>query len=300
MTLGKGRTMIPKELFEKVRRIEIKTKSIVNDIISGEYQSVFKGQGMEFSEVRTYMEGDDIRSIDWNVTARAGEPFVKKYVEERELTVMLVVDASASGNFGTVQQMKAEMAVELCALLAFSAIKNKDRVGLIIFTSGVEKYIPPKKGKNHVLRVIRELLYFKPEKSGTNIAEAVNFLNRVQRKKAVVFFVSDFLASAYTASFRVAARRFDMIAVSVTDPREQEIPNVGLIELRDPETQKTLLVDSGNKTFRERYRERNIQRRKTLKSLFRSMNVDQIEISTSEDYVEPLVRFFKKRERMLA
>lgn len=291
--------MIPKEVLEKVRRIEIKTKSIVNDILSGEYHSVFKGQGMEFSEVRTYIEGDDIRTIDWNVTARAGDLFVKKYVEERELTVLLVVDASASGNFGTVDKLKAEIAVELCALLAFSAIKNNDRVGLIIFTSEVEKYIPPKKGKNHVLRVIRELLYFKPEKTGTDIAKAVEYLNRVQRKRAVVFFVSDFLASDFEAAFRVAGKRFDMIAVSLFDPRENTFPDVGLIELRDPETQQTILIDSGSRSFREKFQRNNEKRRLELKNLFSSMGVDQIEITTAEDYVDPLVRFFKKRERML-
>ena len=292
--------MIPKEVLEKVRRIEIKTKSIVNDILSGEYHSVFKGQGMEFSEVRTYIEGDDIRTIDWNVTARAGDLYVKKYVEERELTVMLVVDASASGNFGTVNKLKAEIAVELCALLAFSAIKNNDRVGIIIFTSEVEKYIPPKKGKNHVLRVIRELLYFKPEKTGTDIAKAVEFLNRVQRKKAVVFFVSDFLSSDFESAFRVAGKRFDMIAVSLFDPRENNFPDVGLIELRDPETQQTILIDSGSRSFREKFLRNNEKRRLELKSLFRSMGVDQIEITTAEDYVDPLVRFFKKRERLKA
>lgn len=292
--------MIPKELLEKVRRIEIKTRSIVNDILSGEYHSVFKGRGMEFSEVRTYIEGDDIRTIDWNVTARAGDLYVKKYVEERELTVMLVVDASASGNFGTVNKMKAEIAVELCALLAFSAIKNNDRVGLIIFTSEVEKYIPPKKGKNHVLRVIRELLYFKPEKPGTDIAKAVEYLNRVQRKKAVVFFVSDFLSSGFESAFRVTGKRYDMIAISLFDPRENKFPNVGLIELRDPETQQTILIDSGSRSFREKFLRNNEKRRLELKSLFHSMGVDQIEITTAEDYVEPLVRFFKKRERMMA
>ncbi|HAJ78882.1 MAG TPA: DUF58 domain-containing protein, partial [Fibrobacteres bacterium] len=194
--------MIPKEILQKVRRIELRTRSVVESVLSGEYQSVFKGRGMEFSEVRPYNPGDDIRAIDWNVTARMGGPYIKKYVEERELTVMLLVDASASGAFGSVKQFKDEIAVELCALLAFSAIKNNDRVGLIIFTSEVEKFIPPKKGKNHVLRVIRELLYFKPEQKGTNIAEAMGFLNMVQRKKAVVFCVSDFMASNFEASLR--------------------------------------------------------------------------------------------------
>jgi len=292
--------MIPKEVLEKVRRIEIRTQSIVNDILSGEYHSVFKGRGMEFSEVRTYMEGDDIRTIDWNVTARAGGLFVKKYVEERELTVMLVVDASASGDFGTVTRMKAEMAVELCALLAFSAIKNNDRVGLIIFTSEVEKFIPPKKGKKHVLHLIRELLYFQPRKTGTNIAEAVEYLNRVQRKKAVVFFVSDFFSKPFEPAFRVAAKRYDMIAVTVSDPREHEFPDVGLIELKDPETGKTFLVDSSSKSFRQNYLQSAQKRQHQLKTHFNAMGVDQIQVSTAQDYVEPLVRFFKKREKMRA
>jgi uncharacterized protein (DUF58 family) len=291
--------MIPKEVLENVRRIEIKTQSIVKDIIAGDYQSVFKGHGMEFSEVRTYIEGDDIRTIDWNVTARTGEPYVKKYIEERELTVMLVVDASASGNFGTIKQMKAEMAVELCALLAFSAIKNNDRVGLIIFTSEVEKFIPPKKGKNHVLRVIRELLYFQPENTGTNINEAVNFLSQVQRKKAVVFFVSDFMSSDFESPFHVAAKRYDMIAVSVFDPRERELSNAGFIEMRDPETGKAILVDSSSKAFRQKFSQEGEQRRVALKTLFRSIGMDLIEISTETGYVEPLVRFFKEREKTL-
>ncbi|MBN1983262.1 MAG: DUF58 domain-containing protein [Chitinivibrionales bacterium] len=291
--------MIPKEVLEKVRRIEIKTKSIVNDILSGEYQSAFKGRGMEFSEVRTYIQGDDIRTIDWNVTARAGELYVKKYVEERELTVFLVVDASASGNFGSIRQMKAEIGVELCALLAFSAIKNNDRVGLIIFTSEVEKFIPPKKGKNHVLRVIRELLYFEPTKKGTNIEEAITFLNRVQRKKSVVFFVSDFFDREIKKPLSVAARRHDMIAVSLTDPRERTLPDVGLIELHDPETGVTIIVDSSDKKLREGFQMAGEKRRQALLTTLRSCGVDHIEISTSQDYVEPLVRFFKRRERAL-
>lgn len=291
--------MIPKEVIEHVRRIEIKTKSIINNILTGDYQSVFKGQGMEFSEVRPYTEGDDIRTIDWNVTARAGEPYVKEYVEERELTVMLVVDASASGDFGTVNQMKAEMAVELCALLAFSAIKNNDRVGLIFFTSEVEKYIPPKKGKNHVLRVIRELLYFKPQKTGTAINEAINFLNKVQRKKAVVFFVSDFLGSNFQTPFRIASRKYDMIAVSIADPKEHSLPNVGLIEMRDPETGKILLVDTSSKTFRDTFQSLNNERIQKLKNFFRSVGIDQIDVTTETGYVEALIKFFKKRERMI-
>jgi uncharacterized protein (DUF58 family) len=291
--------MIPREVLQKVRRIEIRTRSIVDSILSGEYHSVFKGRGMEFSEVRTYIEGDDVRNIDWNVTARMGEPYVKKHVEERELTLMLLVDASASGDFGTVDKFKGEMAVELCALLAFSAIKNNDRVGLIIFTSGVERYIPPKKGKNHVLRVIRELLYFRPERTGTDIGEALGFLNRVQTKKAVAFLVSDFISPQFAAPLRVAARRHDLIAVSVRDPRESIFPDAGLIELEDAEQGGTILVDSGSPRFRELLKNEAQRRREALTALFRSTGVDEIQVSTQTDYVEPLVRFFKKRERLM-
>jgi uncharacterized protein (DUF58 family) len=290
--------MIPKEVLQKVRRIEIRTRSIVESILSGEYQSVFKGRGMEFSEVRTYTEGDDVRSIDWNVTARMGQPYVKKHVEERELTVMLVVDASSSGHFGSVSRFKDEVAVELCALLAFSAIKNNDRVGLIIFTSDVEKYIPPKKGKNHVLRVIRELLYFRPAKPGTDVGAAIEFLNRVITKKSVVFLVSDFLTWGFEVPLRVASHRHDFVAISITDPREKELPDVGLIELSDPETGEAMLVDSRDKDLRRAFSSETQRRSRDLSALFRANGIDEIPISTEADYVEPLVKFFRKREKM--
>jgi uncharacterized protein (DUF58 family) len=290
--------MIPKEILQKVRRIEIKTRSIVNDILSGEYHSVFKGRGIEFSEVRTYTDGDDIRIIDWNVSARMREPYVKQHIEERELTVMLVVDASASGNFGTVNQLKAEMAVELCALLAFSAIKNNDRVGLIIFTSEVEKFIPPKKGKNHVLRVIRELLYFKPQKTGTSINAALSFLNQVQTKKATVFLVSDFFAPDFKSSLRVVSKRHDLVAITLSDPREYEMPPIGLVQLRDPESGELVLVDTGSKAFRTQYKQQMEARRSAIRQTLRTTGVDEIALSTESDYVEPLVRFFRKRERV--
>jgi uncharacterized protein (DUF58 family) len=289
--------MIPKEVLQKVRRIEIRTRSVVESILSGEYQSVFKGRGMEFSEVRTYTEGDDVRSIDWNVTARMGQPYVKKHVEERELTVMLLVDASSSGRFGSVSRFKDEIAVELCALLAFSAIKNNDRVGLIIFTSDVEKYIPPKKGKNHVLRVIRELLYFKPAKPGTNIAAAVEFLNRVQTKKSVVFLVSDFCSSGFEVPIRVAGRRHDFVAVSIADPREKSLPDVGLIELVDPETGRAMLVNTRDKGLRQAFEKESEKRSRELSGFFRANGIDEIPISTGADYVDPLVKFFRKREK---
>jgi len=292
--------MIPREILSRVRQIEIRTQKVLNAVLAGEYKSVFKGRGMEFSEVRTYVDGDDVRTIDWNVTARMGEPYVKKHVEERELTVMLVVDASASGSFGSVNKFKDEIAVELCALLAFSAIRNNDRVGMIIFTSGVEKFIPPKKGKNHVLRVIRELLYFKPQKKGTDIGEAIAFLNRVQTKKAVVFVVSDFAARNFEAPLRVASRRHDVIAITLSDPREQAMVDIGLAEIEDPETGETLLVDSSSAEFRAAFARETVRVRGTLQSFFRGAGIDEIPITTDHDYVDPLVRFFRRRERQLA
>lgn len=291
--------MIPKEVIQKVRRIEIKTRRVVDSILSGGYHSAFKGKGMEFSEVRNYIEGDDIRSIDWNVTARMGSPYIKKHTEERELSVMLMVDASASGSFGSLDKFKGEIAVELCALLAFSAIKNNDRVGLIIFTSEVELYIPPQKGKNHVLHLIREMLYFKPGKKATNISAALGFLNKVQTRRAVVFLVSDFFSSDYSAALRISSKKHDLIVVSLNDPREVSFPDVGLIELEDAETGKTVLVDSGSKVFRELYSKKmQLQYQKT-QTLFRNNGIDEIHIPTEIEYVDPLVKFFKKREKLL-
>lgn len=292
--------MIPVELIQKVRRIEISTKRVVDSLLSGGYHSAFKGKGMEFSEVRDYVDGDDIRAIDWNVTARMGSPYVKKHVEERELTVMLMVDASASGSFGTVNKFKGEIAVELCALLAFSAIKNSDRVGLIIFSSEIERYIPPQKGRNHVLHVIREMLYFKPEHTGTDIDRALGFLNRVQTKKAVVFLVSDFISPPFENALRVSSHRHDLIACSISDPREMTFPDAGLVELEDAETGEMVLVDSGSAVFRNHYRETMQQRRDAMSVLFRSNGIDEIAITTETEYIEPIIRFFRKRERMLA
>jgi uncharacterized protein (DUF58 family) len=292
--------MIPKEVLQKVRRIEIKTKRVVDSILSGSYHSAFKGKGMEFAEVRGYVDGDDIRHIDWNVTARMGDPYVKKHQEERELTVMLMVDASASGSFGTVNKFKGETGVELCALLAFSAIKNNDRVGLIIFTDEIELYIPPKKGKNHVLYVIREMLYFKPKGKKTDVAAALRFLNGVQTRRAVVFLVSDFFTGQFDAALRISAKRHDLIAVTINDPRENTFPDVGLVELEDAEHGGTILVDSGSREFRELYKKKMQAKWDGLSTLFRHQGVDEICVSTETEYVEPLVKFFKKRERMLS
>ncbi|MFW6244599.1 MAG: DUF58 domain-containing protein [Fibrobacterota bacterium] len=290
--------MIPKEVLQKVRQIEIRTKRIVDSVLSGEYHSAFKGRGMEFSEVRAYMDGDDVRTIDWNVTARMGTPYIKKHVEERELTVMLMVDASSSGDFGSVEKFKGEMAVELCSLLAFSAIRNNDRVGLIIFTSEIETFIPPRKGRNHVLRVIRELLYSKPRNRGTDIGGALKFLNQIQTKTSVVFLVSDFMSDGYDAPLRVASKRHDLVAVSIKDPREDELPRVGLIELEDAETGETLLIDTRSKALHERFKKERQEKRAVLDNLLRTTGVDEIRVSTQTGYVDPIVKFFRKREKM--
>ena len=287
--------MIPADILRKVRRVELRTRHLVNTVFSGGYHSVFKGQGMAFSEVREYQSGDDVRSIDWNVTARVGAPFVKVFDEERELSVMLLVDASASGDFGTVEQMKGEIAVEICALLAFSAIQNNDRVGLMIFTEEVEVYVPPKKGKKHVLRVIRELLYFKPAHRRTDIARTLDTLNRLPLRKSVVFLVSDFRSSDYESALRVANRKHDLIAVAIRDPREEALPQMGIVELEDAETGEGMLVDTSDHATREAFASRAVEAREHRVRLFRSIGLDTIDITTASSYVEPLTRFFKAR-----
>ena len=287
--------MIPKEILKKVREIEIYTRRLVNDTLAGEYHSVFKGRGMEFLEVREYQQGDDIRMIDWNVTARMGHPFVKLHVEERELTVFFLIDTSASGNFGTANTMKAELAVELCAILAFSAIRNNDKVGLITFTDTVEKYIPPKKGKNHVLRVIRELLYFRPQGKGTNIQAALEYLNNILKRKAVVFLVSDFIASGYEQALRVTSRKHDIIPITITDPRELELPAVGLLELEDAETGERIMLDTFDPEVRKAYGALALQDQAARDRLFRSMKLDVIDIRTDQPYMQTMISFFRKR-----
>ena len=289
--------MIPKELLKKVRQIQIRTSRTVNDVLAGQYHSAFGGRGMEFEEVSPYQIGDDVRLIDWNVSARYGEPFIKKFREERELTVMLVVDASRSGLFGSVGQFKLDIAAELCAVLAFSAIRSNDKVGLILFTDAVEKYVPAKKGTHHVLRIIRELLYHRPRGRGTDIAEALGFLNRVTVRKAVCFLVSDFLTGGYDAALRIARRRHDLIPIVISDPREAELPDAGLVELEDPETGVRLLVDTSSRRVREQFASRCRALVDARDTLFRRMDTEAIAIRTDQPYVEPLVRFFRKRER---
>jgi uncharacterized protein (DUF58 family) len=287
--------MDQKELFKKIRRIEIRTKRLVNDLFSGEYHSTFKGQGMEFEEVRQYEPGDDIRLIDWNVTARTGYPHIKKFREERELSVIFLVDASSSGSFGTKERFKADAAAELCAVLAFSAIKNNDKVGMIIFTNMIEKFIPPKKGKAHVLRLIREILYFKPEGTKTDIGGALEYFSRVIKKKSVVFLVSDFLSEDYLKPLQIANNKHDVIAIKISDPRELKFENVGLIELEDAETSETLIIDTGSAAFRRDFAQQAEEDNFGLKRSLKLINLDFIQIITNQSYIVPLINFFKLR-----
>ncbi len=288
---------VPREILKKVRRIEISTRGLVNEVFSGEYHSVFKGRGMTFSEVREYQYGDDIRAIDWNVTARTGTPFVKVYEEERELTVVLLVDVSASGSFGSRERLKGEMAVELSAVLAFSAIKNNDKIGLVIFSDRIEKFVPPRKGRRHVLRVLRELLFHEPQGRGTDINGVLEYLSRVIPRRAVVFLVSDFMDGGFARSLSVAGKRHDLIAVRVRDRREEEIPPLGLVEMEDPESGERLVVNTSDPAFREAFQEKARRRREELDREFRRSQVDVIDVETGSPYVEPLMRFFKKRLR---
>jgi len=292
--------MIPKEILKKVKRIEITTRGLVNEVLSGEYHSVFKGRGMEFSEVREYQFGDDIRTIDWNVSARMDHPYVKIYEEERELTVMLLVDVSSSGNFGTANQMKGEIAAELSAVLAFSAIKNNDKVGLIIFSDKIEKFISPRKGKQHVLRVIREILFFKPEDSQTNLNVALEFLIKVIRRRSIVFLISDFLTEDYEKALQITNKKHDVIAIDIIDPREVELPNIGFIELEDAETGETVLVDTSNAQVRSGFFSKSESNRLQREKFFKSIGVDNINIYTDQSYVKPITRFFRMRAKRLA
>ena len=289
--------MIPQEVMQKIRRIHIRTRRMVNEILAGQYESVFKGQGMEFREVRSYVPGDDIRSIDWNVTARTGEPHVKVMAEEREMTVMLVVDMSGSGRFGSVSRFKNELAAELCAVLAASAIKNNDKVGLLIFTDDIELYVPPKKGSRHVLRVIREVLYFTPRGRGTDVAKALGYLNSVIHRKAVVFLVSDFMTEGYETALRVAARRHDVIAITISDPRESALPDIGRISVRDAETGRETLVNTSDPRVREAYEQEAERRIARRNEILRRNRVDVMHATTEKPYIEEIYRFFKMRER---
>lgn len=290
--------MLTRELLKKIRKIEIVTERLVRDRMAGQYHSVFKGSGIAFSEVREYIPGDDIRLIDWNVSARMNEPYVKLFVEEREMTVLLLVDMSASGRFGSREQEKRELAAELAAVLAFSAIRNGDRVGLIVFTDQVERFVPPKKGKKHVLRVISEILSFEPRSARTSLGAGLDFLGRIARRRAVAFLVSDFLAlpAEYERSLRVAARRHDLVPVTVTDPLEEALPPVGLLELEDPETGEVVVFDASGPEARA-FADESRARRAARDALFARLDLDAIAVRTDRAYLPALTTFFEARAR---
>ena len=291
--------MLTSELMNKIRHIEIRTRRLVNDSFAGEYHSVFRGQGMEFDEVRPYLPGDEVRTIDWNVTARMGQPYVKRYVEERELTVMLLVDASGSGDFGTQGQFKRELAAELAAVLSFSATTNKDKVGLMIFTDKVELYIPPRKGRKHVLRLIRELLAFEPENHGTDLKLALDTINQILKRRSILFLVSDFYddPEQYRQPLFIANRKHDVIAVDLHDPLETQIPEVGVLTVEDAETGELLWLDTANPAWRQTFTEQNRQFETTKNKVLATAGVDRITIETDHDYIKALALFFQKRAR---
>lgn len=292
---GQGAAAIPRELLNKVHKIEIVTNRLVNEVVAGSYHSVFKGRGMEFEEVREYMPGDDVRAIDWNVTARTGSPFVKTYVEERELTVMLMVDLSGSTDFGSGEHLKSELAAEICALLAFSAIKNNDRVGLLIFTDRVEKFIPPKKGKNHVLRVIREVLFYRPTYHGTDIPAAIEHVTRLLKRKSVIFLISDYYAPSLRRPLSVLNHNHDLIALKIQDARELEIPPVGFVPFEDPETGEVVFVDTFDPVFRKNFQAAARQMHEEIETLFKQLKIDYANIRTDQPYLDPIVQLFRKR-----
>lgn len=291
--------MLPREILKKIRQIELRTLRLVNESLAGQYHSVFKGQGMNFEEVREYQPGDEIRRIDWNVTARQGRPFVKRFREERELTVMLLVDVSGSTEFGTSGQLKRELAAELGATLAFSAIKNNDKVGLIGFSDKIEHYVKPDKGTRHVLRVIRELLTLKATGRGTDIAGGLDYFHRVSRRRAVVFLISDFQDEGYERKLQIVRRRHDLIPITVTDPRELEIPKVRFIDMVDSETGDLVTVDTSSAAFRREYRRRALVGAEARRKEFRKIKADSIDLSTGQSIIEPLARFFRAREARL-
>ena len=287
--------MIPQEILQKVRLIEIKTRHVVNDIFGGEYHSAFKGKGMEFAEVREYVPGDDIRDIDWNVTARTGKPFIKKFDEERELTVMLMIDVSASGFYGTGDTLKSDLMVELSSVLSFSAIKNNDKVGLILFSDKIEKFIPPQKGKSHVMRIIRELIFYKAEDQQTDLSQAIEFVQKVIKRKSVIFLLSDYQDVHFYKPLCHLNNKHDVISIKFDDSSEKEIPNLGMIKLHDSETQRSVWVDSKSKSLRELMKLAVLENDKTLKRYFDKNKIDFIPINTESGYIEPLVSFFTRR-----
>ena len=286
------------ELLKKVRKIEIKTRGLSNQLFSGEYHSAFKGKGMAFSEVREYQPGDDIRTIDWNVTARLNHPYVKVFEEERELTVMLIVDVSGSGNFGTQVQFKRELITELCAVLSFSAIKNNDKIGILFFSDKIEKFIPPKKGKSHILRIIRDLIEFEPTNKGTNITQALRFFTNVVKKKSICFLISDFMDTGFDDALKIANRKHDLIALKIYDKSENELPDVGILKMIDAETGAESWVDTSNQKARTAFKAAAIKRQNQINNLMMRAGIDTTSIGTHESYVKPLMELFKRRNRV--
>jgi uncharacterized protein (DUF58 family) len=287
--------VIPKELFKKIRRLEIRTKGVVDNVFGGEYHSAFKGRGIEFAEVRPYQVGDDIRNIDWNVSARMDDTYVKVYEEEREQTVMLMVDISGSEDFGSQEKLKRDVAAEVCAVMAFSAVQNNDKVGLLLFTDQVEKFVPPKKGRRHVLRLIRDLYAKEPASRDTDIGEALRYVTHIVRRRSILIVISDFLDQGYDSMLRAVARRHDTVAVELADPRETELPDVGLVDLTDAETGETVTVDAGSEKARQAFQEAAETRRRQTADLFRRAGIGHVRIDTGPDFIEPLVAFFRRR-----
>jgi uncharacterized protein (DUF58 family) len=291
--------MLPHEVLRQIRRLQLKARRAVEDLLGGEYHSVFKGTGIAFEEVREYQPGDDVRTIDWNVTARMGHPFIKRFIEERELTVLLLLDYSGSQQFGTHVQQKREVLAELAAVLAFSAISNNDKVGLIAFTDRVERFVPPRKGSRHVLRLIREVLFFHPSRRGTSLREALEYLNRILHRRTIVFLLSDFLDEGYEGALKRTGRRHDLIAIHISDLREEQLPAIGLLQLEDAETGERFLLDTRTSHVREAFAQAARQRRLALRQLTRSAGIDLVEVSTDGRHLDALIRFFRLRERRL-
>jgi len=287
--------MIPKEILKKIRKLEIQTKGIVNSLFGGEYQSAFKGRGMEFSEVRAYTYGDDIRQIDWNVTARTGDPFIKVFEEEREQTLMLCIDISQSGTFGTQSQSKMELAIEICAVLAFSAIKNSDKVGLVLFSDHIEKVVPPKKGRTHVLRLIREMYTTKPTGKGTDIADGLSYINRLLDRRAIVVLASDFMDKDFEKPLRITNQKHDLVSIIINDQFEDELPDLGLVKMKDAETGAEKIVDTSSNKVRKAYKINRLKQKAYLHDMMLKMKIDAVEVKTNESYVKPLMNFFQRR-----
>jgi uncharacterized protein (DUF58 family) len=291
--------MTPEEVMREVRRIEITTRHLVRDIVAGEYSSAFRGRGVEFAEVREYQPGDDVRTIDWNVTARLGSAYVKRYLEERELTVGFVVDFSASKRFGSRVRTKGDLATEVCAVLALAAARNNDRVGTLFFTDRIERMIPPRKGRRHVLRVLSDLLSFEPAGAGTDLTGALEYLEPILRRRSVLFIVSDFMTTGYNAALSRLTRKHDVVAVQLVDPRERQLPDIGLVALRDPESEAWQYVDTGSPVVRDRFRRRMAGFDSSLERAIREQGGDLVRLETDQPYAEPLLAFFRRRERML-